>query len=90
MDKDLENRITKLEKQMADLGSFTTIPFNIDGAFRERLGLAVLNRFPEALQNAPLTAITAPTGGMTTDSEARTAINSIITALETVGILIEN
>lgn len=35
-------------------------------------------------------AITAPTGGMTIDSEARTAINSIITELENRGLITPN
>ena len=35
-------------------------------------------------------AITAPTGGATTDAEARAAINSIITVLETFGMVAEN
>jgi len=35
-------------------------------------------------------AITAPTGGMTTDAEARTAINAIITALEAHGLVESN
>jgi hypothetical protein len=35
-------------------------------------------------------AITAPTGGATTDAEARTAINSIITVLEQFGLVAAN
>ena len=35
-------------------------------------------------------AITAPTGGATTDTEARTAINAIITALEAHGLVASN
>jgi hypothetical protein len=35
-------------------------------------------------------AITAPTGGGTVDAEARTAINTIITALETFGLVTPN
>ena len=41
-------------------------------------------------QAIPQAEIIAPSGGATIDSEARTAINAIITALETVGILEEN
>lgn len=39
------------------------------------------------LFKAPQAAITAPTGGATTDAEARTAINSIITTLENLGLV---
>ncbi len=35
-------------------------------------------------------AITAPTGGATTDTQARTAINDIITVLETFGLVDPN
>jgi len=35
-------------------------------------------------------AITAPSGGATVDAEARTAINSIITALEAHGLVADN
>lgn len=35
-------------------------------------------------------AITAPTGGATVDAEARTAINAIITVLETFGMVTPN
>lgn len=38
----------------------------------------------------PITKIAAPTGGATTDAEARTAINSILTALEQHQILESN
>jgi hypothetical protein len=44
-------------------------------------------------QTTPTTtksAITAPTGGATTDAEARTAINSIITVLEQFGLVAAN
>lgn len=36
------------------------------------------------------TAITAPTGGATTDAEARAAINSVITVLEAFGLVAPN
>lgn len=35
-------------------------------------------------------AITAPTGGATVDAEARTAINAVITLLETFGLVTPN
>jgi flagellar motor protein MotB len=48
----------------------------------------------EVIDRLPLVtiqgAITAPTGGATTDAEARTAINAIITVLETAGLVAAN
>ena len=43
--------------------------------------------FGDAIINAPQDAVTAPTGGTTVDTEARTAINDMITKLQTLGIL---
>jgi hypothetical protein len=39
---------------------------------------------------APGAAVTAPTGGATVDAEARTAINTVITRLETLGLIEAN
>lgn len=50
------------------------------GLYITRFGLG---RTPAQRQSA----ITAPTGGATQDAEARTAINSIITVLETFGLV---
>lgn len=41
----------------------------------------------EALVNAPQDAITPPTGGATQDTEARTAINDIITKLQALKLI---
>lgn len=41
----------------------------------------------ETILGSPQTAISDPSGGSTVDSEARTAINSIIDALEAAKIL---
>lgn len=87
MEQELKNRISKLEQEIQNLKSFTTISFEIDGAFRERFRLS---KIAKIIDNAPMTAITAPSGGATQDGQARTAINSIITALETLGLLREN
>lgn len=85
----LKRRVEELEKFVMSLTSSTTIPFEIDNAFRKRLSNMIID-VPSELSAAPLTAITAPTGGLTEDSQARTAINTIITRLETLGLLIPN
>lgn len=41
------------------------------------------------LENAPLSSVAEPTGGSTVDSEARTAISTIITRLEDLGLIEE-
>lgn len=40
--------------------------------------------------NPPLAEVTAPSGGVTVDSQARSAINTIIDRLETLGFIEEN
>lgn len=42
MEKDILLRIASLEKKMNDLNSFSTIPFNTEGAFKERLKIKEL------------------------------------------------
>lgn len=64
------------------LKNSASITHDVDAAFRDRL--------LGDLVNAPESAITAPTGGSTVDAQARTAVDSIITALETLGLLQEN
>jgi hypothetical protein len=41
-------------------------------------------------QASRASAITAPTGGATIDTQARTAINDVITVLETFGLVTPN
>lgn len=59
------------------MGSWSTID-------TQKLGVG------DATPTTTKTAITAPTGGATTDAEARTAINSIITVLEQFGLVVAN
>lgn len=44
MNKDYEKRIDELEKIVKSLSSSTTIPLNVDGAFRKRLGIDSLSK----------------------------------------------
>lgn len=81
--ENLQEQINKLKLEIDLLKNSTTIPFEVDGAFRERF-------LPDHFERAPLEAITAPSGGVTVDSNARTAINSIITAMEDLGLLKPN
>lgn len=44
----------------------------------------------ETMQEVPQVAITSPTGGVTIDTQARTAIDSIITTLENLKLISPN
>lgn len=89
----LERKVNELYAFMQALKSSTTIPQPVDAAFRRRL-IADLNLtsfgIPNKIKDAPRSAITGPIGGSTVDSEARGAINSIITVLEELGLVEEN
>jgi len=84
----LKKEITELKEELNKLRANSTIPYDVEQAFRARL--ADITDLPNGFENAPLTAITAPSGGTTIDSQARTAINSIITALENLGLVSAN
>ena len=94
--EELLKRIELLEVELKKLKSFATIPFETEGAFRERLktSFAPIDYLPFALVTAlgstPFASITSPSGGATVDSQARTAIDTIITRLETAGIVSPN
>jgi len=88
MNEELLKRIEELERKLTSLESSSTIPFNVDRAFRDRLrGLVEL---PVGFEDAPLASITAPTGGATQDAEARSAVNTLITRLEDLGLILPN
>lgn len=81
--QDLILRIEALEKFVKSLTSNDSIPLEVGEAMKIR----VKDLLPNGIENAPRPAITSPSGGITIDSEARAAINSIITALEAVGLI---
>lgn len=69
---------------VADLSGVLGLTITGNGYLNaKRFGLSVT---PAATQSA----ITAPTGGATQDAEARTAINSLITAMEVFGLVTPN
>lgn len=79
-------QLNELVNFMNALKANATIPYEVDAAFRTRLSDIGTSGVPAGLANAPLSAITAPTGGVTVDSQARTAINTIISDLQTLGL----
>jgi len=62
------------------------VSFNGDGGTKIGGSTSSLIGFYDATPIAQQTAISSPSGGSTIDSEARTAINSIITKLQTLGL----
>lgn len=85
----LQTQVDELQRRLNLLEDSSTISFETEQAFRQRL-LDLFPNLPEGFDTAPLTAITAPTGGAVVDSQARTAINLIITAMEDLGLLNPN
>jgi len=86
----LKDEIQKLSEGLRLLESAASIPLPVEEAFRERLDIRLIEELPQGLSSAPLAAITAPSGGITIDSEGRTAINLIISRLEDLGLLNAN
>lgn len=87
--EELKNEIEQLRREMKLIYASSTIPYEVDQAFRQRFRDIILD-IPDELQDAPLDPISAPTGGLTVDTEARNAINTIITRLESLGLVNPN
>lgn len=87
--EELKNEIDQLRREMKLIYASSTIPYEVDQAFRQRFRDIILD-IPDELQDAPLDSISAPTGGLTVDTEARNAINTIITRLESLGLVNPN
>lgn len=88
MTPEQERKLNEVYAFINNLKASSRIPFEVDRAFRERFG--DIADVPNGLSDAPLTAITSPTGGLTIDSNARTAIDTIITRMEDLGLVAEN
>ena len=86
---DVQAQIDELKARLDALESSTTIPLPVDQAFRDRFKIPS-NELPDELASAPLAAVTSPSGGATIDSQARSAIDTIITRLESLGLIIPN
>ena len=90
MTPEQEQKLNEVYEILQMLKNSAFIPYEVDVAFRERFSDLYPATLPTDLTTAPRSAITAPTGGGTQDAEARTAINSIITALEELGLVTAN
>lgn len=84
----LKQQVIELTRKVNSLESFETISYEVDSAFRTRLA-AVLS-LPDGFEDAPLTSVTSPSGGATIDTQARSAIDTIITRLEDLGLILPN
>ena len=79
----LKKQVEELTRRLDSFNSSTTIPFDVGEAFKARSNVGNLG-------SAPLASVTAPSGGATVDGAARTAINSVITRLEDLGLISAN
>ncbi len=83
-----EQKLNEVLAFIQSLKASATIPYDVDSAFRDRLSNIIT--VPNGFEDAPLASVTSPTGGATIDSQARTAIDAIITRLEDLGLVTAN
>ena len=76
---DAEQRIIELERRIGELER------RFD--FHRHDGIDTQRFYGDSLEGAPFTFIADPSGGMTVDSAARTAINEILDILEQTRIM---
>lgn len=88
--KQLTDELNALKEKVALLENSASIPYPVEEAFKERLNLRILDTLPTGLEDAPLSSVTDPTGGATIDSQARTAIITVINRLESLGLVDAN
>lgn len=88
--EELQRQIDELKQKLIALEASATIPHDVEQAFRDRLHDLADVDLPDGLEDAPLSAVAAPSGGTTVDSEARTAIIDLTTRLEDLGLIAAN
>ncbi len=91
--QNLQEQIDELKREIQTLKAAASIPYEVEQAFRARFDLQRLDDIPVVpaqLENAPINSIESPTGGVTIDTESRTAINTVITRLESLGLINPN
>ena len=76
----LQEQVAELTRRLDAFNSNTTIPFDVGEAFKARSNVGNLS-------SAPLATITAPSGGVTVDSQARSAVTSVIERLQSLGLI---
>ena len=82
--KQLNERLTKIERQLGGLSNDTRFQKVIQNAFKTEginVGKFGLNKTPQGRQ----ADITKPSGGLSPDNECRSAVNDIIDLLDTFG-----
>lgn len=80
--KKLTAQVETIELFVESLKSSSTIPLEVDSAYRDRFGT-----LPAGFKNIPLATVASPSGGATVDTQARSAINSIIARLQSLGLI---